>query len=348
MTDAATHFERLPNLFSRLQQFTLQARQLDRRSLTGGHTSRQRGQSLEFYDYAAYTPGDDTRHLDWRVSVRVHGIEALYDPSKWLLREFVAENELRLLISIDNRESMHYPLMQQRRSSTGFNISKLQAALWLAEALTFIARSSKDRVIWQPLFIPTHGASSYNTRSLADVGAPFAALQHPVPDQPVMQQARTPDANSGAPRLNLQAISQHLKPAFIWLVISDFYFEEGTLQALADRVRSAQASYLWVILLDMDSWPYEAAQLGDRYYRIQGPGLAARNWHKLRTRRQHLSAIAATISEHKRAVLENRGTSDYSHWAWPEQIESREAFVRFFTDTLTNDRYLQRIFMKEK
>jgi uncharacterized protein (DUF58 family) len=325
--------QRLPDVFESLSQFALNARASTRPTQIGGHITRRRGQSLEFYDYTPYTPGDDMRFLDWRASVRVHGPQAFNDPSQWLLREFVAEEELRLLISVDTRPTMHYPqvLTRRRRSEGDFNASKLQAALWLAEALTFIAADSKDRVIWQPLFTSSP-APSYAARSLEAAGVPFQDLQaHP--------------ADEDAP-LNLDAIERHLKPAFVWLVLTDFYFSAEQGEILAERVRSAQAGNRWVILVDLDSWPYEAAQLGDNYYRISGPGIEERQAHKLRTRQGSLSKIHADVDAHKADILADCGTVDFSWWQWPQTLASHSEFVAFFLACFLNDTYMQRLFMR--
>lgn len=49
---------------------TLQGRKRARAALIGAHSSAQRGRGLEFQEVRPYTPGDDPRNIDWRVTAR--------------------------------------------------------------------------------------------------------------------------------------------------------------------------------------------------------------------------------------------------------------------------------------
>ena len=55
---------------ARLARPTVYARQPMIGSVTGVHRSATRGSSVEFAEYRKYVPGDDLRHLDWRVLAR--------------------------------------------------------------------------------------------------------------------------------------------------------------------------------------------------------------------------------------------------------------------------------------
>ena len=39
--------------------------------LSGSHASRLRGRGLNFEEIRGYLPGDDIRHIDWKVSLRL-------------------------------------------------------------------------------------------------------------------------------------------------------------------------------------------------------------------------------------------------------------------------------------
>ena len=68
-------------------------------SLAGGHRGPLRGASVEFRQHRPYTPGDDPRHLDWRVLART---------DRPVVREFDEETNLRCLLVIDAGGSMAY------------------------------------------------------------------------------------------------------------------------------------------------------------------------------------------------------------------------------------------------
>jgi uncharacterized protein (DUF58 family) len=120
----------LPIPSSQLDRYRLRLRQRDRGTVAGGHLIRQRGQSLEFREFRPYLPGDDIRHVDWRASARHHRREEL------VVRTFEHEVQTRVVISIDTRATMRLPEVA----------SKLQLALWFAEAMAYIAGRSGDAV----------------------------------------------------------------------------------------------------------------------------------------------------------------------------------------------------------
>ena len=65
----------------------------------GRHRTRDRGSSTEFYDYRAYTPGDPTQLIDWRLYGRT---DRLY------IRRFQQESQLTVLLVVDGSASMYF------------------------------------------------------------------------------------------------------------------------------------------------------------------------------------------------------------------------------------------------
>lgn len=128
--------EPLPISRALLESYRLASHRQKRPGLVGGHQMRRKGQSLEFYDYRPYMPGDDIRHVDWRASARHGGTDHL------LVRTYVAEEHLTLIISLDTRESMFMPHL----------MPKAQITAWLAEAISWITLRSADRIILHRLF----------------------------------------------------------------------------------------------------------------------------------------------------------------------------------------------------
>ena len=127
---SATAPDPLPVASSQLDRYRLRLRQRDRGTVAGAHLIRQRGQSLEFREFRPYLPGDDIRHIDWRASARHHRRDEL------VVRTFEHEVQTRLVISVDARATMRLPEAA----------SKLQLALWFAEAVSYIAGRSGDSV----------------------------------------------------------------------------------------------------------------------------------------------------------------------------------------------------------
>ena len=110
---------------ARLSRLSINSRFTVEGSLKGAHASPQKGFSVEFADYRQYTPGDDLRHLDWRVFAR---------NEKPFIRQYEEECNLRLYLALDHTGSMAYDHQ---------GISKWQAACRIAASLAYVTINEK-------------------------------------------------------------------------------------------------------------------------------------------------------------------------------------------------------------
>lgn len=108
----------------------LQARAIVDGVFSGGHRSLQRGFSVEFADYRAYTAGDDLRYVDWKVFARR---DRLY------VKQFETETDFQCHLVLDVSPSMTY-------RSEGALFSKWGYAQLLAAAFSVIVTRQQDRV----------------------------------------------------------------------------------------------------------------------------------------------------------------------------------------------------------
>jgi uncharacterized protein (DUF58 family) len=67
--------------------------------LSGQHTSKLRGRGLNFEELRGYLPGDDTRHIDWKVTARTR------EP---YVRVFTEEKDRTVWLLVDQRLSMFF------------------------------------------------------------------------------------------------------------------------------------------------------------------------------------------------------------------------------------------------
>ena len=123
-----------PVFFSRLESIELRARSIVEGSMHGLHRSPYLGLSVEFASHREYTPGDDLRHLNWKLYAR-H--DRLY------IKEYDADTNLNLYLLLDASASM---------SCANTGRSKLHYAASLAAALAHLAleaarRGRADRVL---------------------------------------------------------------------------------------------------------------------------------------------------------------------------------------------------------
>lgn len=117
-----------PAFFSRLESIELRARALVEGSLHGLHRSPYLGMSVEFASHREYSPGDDLRHVNWKLYARS---ERLY------VKEYDADTNLNLYLLVDCSASMGC-------ANTGR--SKLHYAAALAGALAHLALQQHDAV----------------------------------------------------------------------------------------------------------------------------------------------------------------------------------------------------------
>jgi uncharacterized protein (DUF58 family) len=88
-----------PALIERLNHLQLSARRVVEGTVSGAHRSPVRGASVEFRQHRPYAPGDELRHLDWRVLGRT---------DRPYVKEYDEETNLRCALLLDTSGSMAY------------------------------------------------------------------------------------------------------------------------------------------------------------------------------------------------------------------------------------------------
>jgi uncharacterized protein (DUF58 family) len=99
MNAAASNLLLEPALLERMKGLTLVARRVVEGVLHGLHHSPLHGLSIEFVQHRAYTPGDELKHLDWRVLGR---------SDRYVVKQYQQETNLRAVIFLDCSRSMAY------------------------------------------------------------------------------------------------------------------------------------------------------------------------------------------------------------------------------------------------
>ncbi len=120
------HFE--PDVLAALGGLDLKARYVVEGFLTGLHRSPFHGFSVEFSEYRDYQPGDDLRHLDWRLYAR---------SDRLCIKKYTQETNVRFYLLCDASASMAY------RGSAAWG-SKLDVARILAAAITWLMLRQND------------------------------------------------------------------------------------------------------------------------------------------------------------------------------------------------------------
>jgi uncharacterized protein (DUF58 family) len=86
--------------------------------LNGRHASRLRGRGLNFEELREYTPSDDVRSIDWKVTART---------GKPYVRVFTEERDRPAIIVVDQRMSMFFGSVLNMKSVTAAECAALAA-----------------------------------------------------------------------------------------------------------------------------------------------------------------------------------------------------------------------------
>jgi uncharacterized protein (DUF58 family) len=88
-----------PEAIARISRLDLRAKQVVDGFIAGMHRSQFFGHSVEFVQHREYTPGDDIRHLDWKVWSKT---------DRFYVKQYEEETNLGCTLAVDVSESMHY------------------------------------------------------------------------------------------------------------------------------------------------------------------------------------------------------------------------------------------------
>ena len=120
-----------PSDLQRISNLQVFARQVVEGFTTGMHRSPHKGFSVEFKQHRQYVPGDEIRHIDWRVFAR---------SDRYYIREYEEETNLRATIILDRSGSMEYGGGQPGQ------VSKFEYATKLAACLSYLMLQQSDGV----------------------------------------------------------------------------------------------------------------------------------------------------------------------------------------------------------
>ncbi|MFN9991867.1 MAG: DUF58 domain-containing protein [Phycisphaerales bacterium] len=249
-----------PQTLAKLGSFELRAKMIIEGVSGGAHRSPFQGFSVEFSQHRAYAPGDDIRHLDWKVYARTDRLQ---------LKQYRQETNLDLMILVDSSGSMMYGSRsfedasgEGRRASLDgrSHWSKYDHATALAAALSYITLRQGDRagltIYSDDVKAALRRSSGRNTwRQIVGL----LATHHVQP----MNRSRKTDLS----RVIDQTLSTLTNRCLIAL-ISDLFVDLDELREALARVRHARHDLIVFQVLDReeerfsfeDSAPFEGLE----------------------------------------------------------------------------------------
>ena len=129
MENASSNFD--PQVLARISSLKITATNMVDGILTGQHRSRHKGASVEFAEYKDYSPGDEIRHIDWKVAGKTN---------KYHVKQFEQSTNLKCTILLDSSGSMAYQSPFEKGES------KIDYACNLVAALSYLFLKQFDAV----------------------------------------------------------------------------------------------------------------------------------------------------------------------------------------------------------
>ncbi len=192
-----------PHALARVRNLSVVARGVVEGFISGLHSSPYKGFSVEFAEHREYTPGDDPRHLDYKMLART---DRLY------VKQFEEETNMRVQILLDTSGSMAY------RHEGG--LTKLEYGSYLTAVLSYLMIRQQDSV----------GLTTFDTEVRLDMPA-RASPRH---FHEMMQQLEA--VEPGEPTrigTTLHKLANRFKRRGLIVLVSDLYDEaEEVIRAL--------------------------------------------------------------------------------------------------------------------
>ena len=187
-----------PKAIGQAEMLGLQARFIVEGYMSGEHKSPFRGFAIEFTQHREYVPGDDIRHLDWKVLGRT---------DRFYLKQYEQETNFVANILLDGSESMKY--------GSG-SLTKLHYGKVMAACLSYLILYQRDAVSLAVFDtqVASHIPRTGNLASIHNVMAMLSAFN--------------PTNQTNIGRV-LHDFAAQTKRKGISIVISDFFDDEAAI-----------------------------------------------------------------------------------------------------------------------
>lgn len=139
-----------PELLSQLAPLELRARKIVEGFISGLHKSPYYGFSVEFAEHRPYNPGDDLKHVDWKVYGKTE---------RFYVKRYEEETNLRAYLLLDTSSSMYFKHFAEW--------TKLRYGIHFGSALLYLMHRQRDATGLIPFsdeveaFIPAKSSYSH-------------------------------------------------------------------------------------------------------------------------------------------------------------------------------------------
>ena len=182
-----------PLVIGRVKGLELRSLRLVESYMSGTHKSRLLGISTDFAQHRQYVPGDDTKHLDWKVFAKT---------DRFYIKQYEAETNMGVTFLLDTSNSMFFKSEQA-------GLSKFDYAATILCALSYMLLQQKDT-----FGLMLFGEGITNVVRARGSGSHFRNCVRVLEEAKPSGKTSVPDAVS--------AMASQLKRRGLAIIISDF------------------------------------------------------------------------------------------------------------------------------
>lgn len=117
-----------PEIIQKVKRIEISTQRLVNDVLSGQYKTRFKGHGIQFSEHRLYQPGDDIRHIDWKVSAR---------SKEPLIKKYEEERELTVFLVVDLSNSFSFGSSK---------VTKHEMAAEIGAVLAYAASRTGDRV----------------------------------------------------------------------------------------------------------------------------------------------------------------------------------------------------------
>jgi uncharacterized protein (DUF58 family) len=215
-----------PEVLNRLAHLEFRPRQLVEGTLAGAHKSPFHGFSVEFEGHREYVPGDDLRHLDWKV---------YYRHDRHMVKQYEMETNLVAHLLLDISASMRYGQGDRQ---------KLLYASRMAVALAHLIVEQLDKV-----------SLALFDQGLREVLAPSNTTAQIIRMVELLD--RTQPVEKTGIGAALTELAGRIKRRGIVIILSDLFVDLDDLERSLQRLRFDRQEVVLFQVLDHDEIHFE-------------------------------------------------------------------------------------------
>lgn len=225
-----------PKVLNKIARLELRARLVVEGFLSGRHRSPYHGVSVEFAEHREYVPGDDLRHLDWKVFGKT---------DRHYIKRYEEETSLTCHLVVDGSESMLY--------AADDGISKFDYAATTAASLAYLILRQQDFV----------GLAVFDEKIRSFVPPSNNPAHLKALASELTEAGSVPKTDLG---LVLSEVASRIRQRGMVVVISDLFDDPERVLKGLKRIRAKEMDIVVFHVLDEDEirFPFQ------RMYRFEG------------------------------------------------------------------------------